>query len=196
MATTENDPPENDSAADPHADKYDDPRVSITRRGVLIGIGVVLFGIAGSALSIYSRRTRLKQSRAYWGDETITALQLGERIQMLSRSGRKFKEVELTATPGLGHLRHALLDERNYDWDSQQSVGMSETCDGADAYCLELVLTDPTAHRFQPVRISLDLNEGWVGPSDGATRVKTKKRTALKNFLETLITVQQRRYDE
>ena len=32
---------------DPHADKYSDPRVKITRSGILMGIGVVILGIEG-----------------------------------------------------------------------------------------------------------------------------------------------------
>ena len=181
-----------------HADKYNDPRVKITRRGVMMGIGVVLLGIIGSAASIYARKTRLEKSRAFWGDDAITALQLAERIQMDAVCGYDFDTVELTATPGLGHLRHALLDERSYAWESTDSQhGMDMCVDGQDSRCVQLRLTDPTAHRFPPIAITVDIDGGWVGPSNGSKRVQTtpRVRPALGKFLQTLITVQQKRYD-
>ena len=191
MTDTTNDP----ERVDPHADKYNDPRAKITRRGVLLGVAVAVLGCIGAGLSIYARKTRLTQSRQFWGDATITALQLGERIQMKSIGQREFDPVELTATPGLGHLRHALLDERNYDWSTVQKSGFADTCGNEESFCVQLRLTDPTAHRFEPVEINLDLKTGWIGPSDGSSRVKSKKTKALEKFLGTLVTVEQLRYD-
>ena len=180
-----------------HADKYNDPRVQITRRGILMGVGVLILGIIGAAGSIYARKTRLEKSREFWGDETILALQLAERIQMVALCGKDFGTVELTATPGLGHLRHALLDERSYQWDSSSTDSVMEMCANESDQCVQLRLTDPTAHRFEIVEINLDLKDGWVGPSDGSRRVRTTKRVrpALGKFLDTMITVQQKSYD-
>ncbi len=191
MTDSKNDP----ERADLHADKYNDPRAKITRRGVLMGLGVLLLGMIGAALSISARKTRLVKSRKFWGDATITALQLGERIQMTSIGDREFDPVELTATPGLGHLRHALLDERNYDWSTVQSTGFEDACAQDESFCVQLLLTDPTAHRFEPVEINIDLKGGWIGPSDGSSCVQSLKTKALEKFLGTLVTVQQLRYD-
>ena len=116
------------SSADSHADKYNDPRAVVTARGIWIGIGVLIFGILGAAGSIYQRKTRLEESRAFWGDDTILALQLAERIRMESVCGVDFKPVELTATPGLGHLRHVLLDDRSYWWESAEQDTVMVHC--------------------------------------------------------------------
>ncbi|MGC6551623.1 MAG: hypothetical protein ACON5D_19910, partial [Rubripirellula sp.] len=62
------------TAEDPHADKYNDPRVQITRRGIAIAIGVGLFGIAGAAVSIVGRSTQLEKTSQFWGEKTILAL--------------------------------------------------------------------------------------------------------------------------
>ena len=190
--------PSIDTTTDIHADKYNDPRAKITRRGLLLGLLVVVLGIVGAAGSIYARRTRLEKTTEYWGPDTITALQLGEKIEMLSISGRQFEPVELTRTPGLGHLRHMLLDERSYDWSTMSDEPIGQRCDQAESFCVQLRVTDPTAHRFSTVRLTVDLNSGWLGYSDGSSsvRIAERKRNAVKKFLEQLITYQQRRYDQ
>lgn len=184
-------------SVDPHSDKYNDPRAKITPRGIWIGIGVLLLGILGAAGSIYQRKTRLEETRKFWGDETVLALQLAERIKMDAICGVEFDTVELTATPGLGHLRHALLDERSYAWDTANKETVMAKCQAGEASCVQLVLTDPTAHRFETIELVVDLENGWVGPSDGSRSVQTtpRVRPALAKFLKTLINVQQKRSD-
>lgn len=189
------------SAADPHADKYNDPRAKITSRGIWIGFAVVVFGILGAAGSIYARKTRLEQTTRFWGEETITALQLAERIELRPRGSSDFRPVELTATPGLGHLRRALLDERSFDWETESSDAASDMCQppkpDEPPNCVQLRLTDPTAHRVGTIEIDLDLATGWVGPSDGSRRVQATEwvQPKLRNYFATIINVEQLRYD-
>ena len=186
-----------EAAAEPHADKYNDPRAKITGRGLVLVVLVIVFGIVGAAGSIYARRTKLEKTTEFWGQDTITAFQLGERLRMVSISGRFFDPVELTGTPGLGHLRKLLLDERNYDWGSVRQAGMQQQCDQPDSFCVQIQITDPTAGRFDPVEISIDLSTGWLGEGDSSQSVQIadRKQNALRKFLEQLINVQQLRYD-
>ncbi len=179
-----NDGQQDDRAqGDIHADKYNDPRVKITPRGIAMGIGVLLLGILGAATSIYARRTHLEQTTRFWGLETITALQLAERIELRPRGTADFKTVDLTGTPGLGHLRRLLLDERNYDWTSEGAGNALEHCGETKTerpQCIQLRLTDPTAHRFGTIEIDLDLVEGWIGPSDGTHRIRDDGKSAAE----------------
>lgn len=190
--------PSIESNLDPHADKYNDPRAKITKRGLLLGLMVVVLGILGAAGSIYARRTRLAKTTEFWGQDTITALQLGEKIKMLSISGKEFDPVELTRTPGLGHLRRLLLDQRNYDWSTASQQPVQERCELPDSYCIQLRVTDPTAGRFPPIELTIDLKDGWLGDAAGSRRIQIaeRKRNALQKFLNQLITVQQLRYDQ
>lgn len=183
--------------ADRHADKYDDPRVNITRRGILIAVVVALLGVLGSIGSIYARRTRLEQTTQFWGDETIMALQLAERIHLRTGDFTEENSVELSGMPGLGHLRRALLDERNYLWESVESSSIEKFCSGDETRCVQLELSDPNAKRFEPLGINLDLESGWLGPAGGSQRVQIndRVRTALKHFLDTVATFEQKRYD-
>lgn len=199
------------AAAEKHADKYNDPRAAITRRGVWMGVAVVILGIIGSFSSIYARRTGLTETTRFWGQETITAFQLAERMEMLPRGDADFPVVELTATPGLGHLRHALLEETHFDWSTETASSVAELCGVQSSpepeklssnkkptpHCIQLRLTDPTAHRVGTIEIDIDLVGGWVGPSDGSRRVQAAEwvRPKLRNYFSTIMNVQQQSYD-
>jgi len=183
-----------------HADKYNDPRVSITRRGILIALAIGIFGVAGSCLSILGRRTQKVKTTEFWGESSITAFQLGERMILLPRGNETFEPVELSGTPGLGHLRRLLLDERNYDWSSVstgQALGDCGEPVPKKPRCVQLRFTDPTAHRFDSLEVDIDLQTGWLGPSDGSKRIKLLDRTKpkLAKYFETTITVEQLRSD-
>ena len=188
--------------ADLHLDKYSDPRVKITRKFVLAVIGVVLLGIGGSALSIYARKTKLEQTTRFWGPETITALQLAEKIQLRPIGSSNFEPVDLSGTPSLGHLRHALLDERGFDWNTETSGSVSKMCqkpaDKAEISCVRLRLTDPTANRIGTIDLDLDLAGGWVGPSDGSKRVQATEwvRPKLEKYFQMIVNVQRLRSDQ
>jgi hypothetical protein len=185
--------------AEPHADKFNDPRAQITRRGVLIGMAVILFGVIGAAASIYGRRTRLQQTTQFWGEETILALQLGERMELQPARGKDFPVVNLSGMPGLGHLRRTLLDERNFDWDTRcDETVQSKVAGQAEPLCITLQITDPTAHRVGTVRIDLDLVDGWVGHEDvpRAVRISERKRSGVRHFLVTIMDMEPLRYDD
>ena len=178
-------------------EKRSDPRVSITRRGILIGVAIFVVAVIAAGLSVYMRRTHLEKTTEFWGEDTITALQLADRVHLLAGPGQSFEDVELTATPGLGHLRRALLDERNYQWHTAQDVPVSQAC-GEDSLCVTLRLADPTGQRVPVTEIDLELNSGWVGPAGVAQRVQVsdRARPALRHQLKLLMNVTQETYDE
>jgi hypothetical protein len=190
------------TSLDQHRDKYSDPRAKITKSGILIGVGVVMLGILGAALSIYARKTKLEQTTRFWGPETIMALQLAEKIELRPIGASDFDPVDLSGTPSLGHLRHALLDERGFDWNTESSSSAAEMCqkpaDGKELSCVRLRFTDPTANRIGTIDLDLDLVGGWVGPSDGSRRVQATEwvRPKLANYFEVIVNVQRLRYDQ
>jgi len=185
--------------SDLHADKYNDPRVRFGRKAwlavaaILIGSTVFTFG------SIYARRTRLVETTRFWGDETILALQLGDHVMLKPLAGSDFEPVELTAFPGLGHLRKALLDERHYQWNTETENSVTEFCnDRDDVQSVRLEFSDPSLKRFDLASVDIELNHGIVGPSEQPQRVivNERVRTALKHQIGLLMRVKQERYDE
>lgn len=187
-----------------HEDKYNDPRVRITPRGIAIILVVAVLGVVGSLTSIYMRRTQLGQTRDFFGNTTVTALQLAERIELVPLADGYDEPIDLTATPGLGHLRRALLDERHFNWERIESSPATQDCSGLTVgrhqipACIRLRLSDPTLKRFDPVELDLDLAAGWVGLTGVSERVATidHVRPKLQHHFDTIINVQQKKFDE
>lgn len=186
------------AAANPHADKYNDPRAHFGPKAWAAVVAVLIGASLFTAASIYARRTRLVETSRFWGAPTIEALQLGDHVMLLPLQGSDFEPVELTAFPGLGHLRKALLDERHYDWSTETDHGVKDFCDNADeVQCVRLEFSDPTFKRFPIAKIDLELNHGVVGPADQSRRVSVNDRVrpALKYQIGLLKKVKQESYD-
>ena len=165
------------SSIDDHADKYNDPRAKLTGRGILIGLGVVVLGIFGSALSIWARRTHLEQTTEFWGPDVILAFQLAEEFELLvdpNETGSEPKAVRLSGMPGLGHLRHVLLDDRSYDWDSVREDPITAGRSASDLMTLRL--RDPSAKRFPDTKILVDVNSGWIGKDGEGQQIRFNER--------------------
>ena len=178
-----------DDHSDRHADKFNDPRVQFTRRGILLGVGVVLFGIGGAALSIWARRTRLEQSTKFWGPEVIEAFQLAAELHLIAEPEKAESDVEpvrLTGMPGLGHLRHLLLDDRSYVWDSVRNEPIRSRL--GQSQCMLLWFSDPEAKRFPDAKVIIDLEQGWIGKQDGTRQIQLtdRFRDALPAFLKRI----------
>lgn len=167
-----------------HSDKYNDPRVKITSVGILCGVLVVLFGIGGAGLSIWARKTRLVQTTAFWGEDTIKAFQLAEEVELIPKpESEPEKTVRISGLPGLGHLRHVLLDERSYEWKSQLAQPIE-----LDEDTMVLQFRDPTAKRFPNQQIVINTVSGRVGFREGEQNVQLNDRfqEAMPNFLKQI----------
>lgn len=201
---------ENESpAVDPHADKYNDPRVVVTRNQVLALVAIVVIGAIVAVLSIAARRTKLEKTTAFWGQDVITAIQLGDHVELIPGPGSDFSQVELTAFPGLGHLRKALLEQSHYEWttvekDSVEALAnLSASEDDAgeakeQPIVVRLEFSDPHYKRVPPALIDVELVSGTLGPADGSQRVKVNDRVrpALRHQLTLLMRVSELRYGQ
>ncbi len=163
----------------------------------------MLLGVVVAFASIYARRTRLGKTTEFWGSDTIRALQYSPRVLLKPELRKERPEdlsalevVDLTGTPGLGHLRRALLDERHYDWNTRTSQSVASLA-GDDAKLAELEFSDPRGF-FPTATIQLELNAGWAGLADHADRVKftDRVRPAVRHFLQTVSNAQQAHYDQ
>lgn len=63
----------------------------------------------------------------FWGPEAISAFQLAPMVKLEIRDGKEPAEVDLTGMPGLGHLRHALLEQRHYEWDTEAAASVESS---------------------------------------------------------------------
>lgn len=199
MSDTPLEPPRNPSLElGDHSDKYNDPRAKFGVKGWLAVVAIAIGASVFTYFSVEARKTRLVETTRFWGQDIITAIQLGDHVMLLPRDGSDFEPVELTAFPGLGHLRKALLHEDHYQWDTETSASVAQLCaDEQEPKCVRLEFSDPSLHRFEPALIDIELNRGIVGPADQPQRVTVidRVRPALAHQISLLMRVKQKRYD-
>ena len=110
--------------------------------GIAIAIGVGLFGIAGAAVSIVGRSTQLEKTSQFWGEKTILALQLGERLELRPRGNETFAPLDLSG---------AVLDWDIYGvcfWIRGILTGLLSVREKPWANAVNLYLASRVASRF------------------------------------------------
>lgn len=182
----------------------DHPVIPITRRAVLAGVAVTVLAVVVALASVYARRTRLEKTTEFWGPDTIAALQLSPHVTLYldpppaspdDPAARQPRVSDLTNTPGLGHLRHALLDERHYEWQTRTAASV-RSLRSAETWFATLTFSDPRGV-YPDATIELELSDGWVGPGGTPDRVQLipRARPAVRHFLKTISNAQQAHYD-
>lgn len=194
--------------------KRSDPRAQITRRGLWIAAWVVLLGIGGAWLSVWGRKAITEETTKFFGADAILAYQLAEEIELyvdqrivtpankqpaklpplepaqeslaalVSEQTDQVRRVRLSGMPGLAHLRHDLLDDRAYDWQSVSTETIAETTPFESRLLLRF--TDPTANRFEPITLLIDLERGRCGRVDANRTVGWRDgfATSIPGFLK------------
>ncbi|QEG42427.1 hypothetical protein [Roseimaritima ulvae] len=158
---------------------------------VLFALGLLAIGVIGAVLGVKMRRTQTAQTSLFFGPQTISALQSSTSLRLHLDDGESSasaasQPVDLSDIPGVGHLRHALLDERHYDWTTQQGedidslvIAASQPDGSAGEWCtIELEGTPPGHAPIEPTQIRVELTEGWVGIPGGNGRVRLRERVA------------------
>jgi len=167
---------------------------------VLGGIAIVLVGLVVAIAAPYVRRTQTELTTKFWGADAIRSMQLGPYVKLHFDSDGDKDPVDLTSTPGLGHLRHALLDQRHYLWETEQAESI-ESLQTPDAKYATLIFSDPRTDpnvKIPTLEVRLELQGGWVGTHDGSRRVQLTERAqpAVRHFLTLLRNAQQLRYGD
>lgn len=167
---------------------------------VLYAAGVLVFAVTTASLSVILRRTQSEQTTKLLGKDAIFALQYGKSLHLRLPSGSPLinpqrgqqwmqadgsQRTDLTDTPGLGHFRHALLDDRHYEWETRQQVPADQLAIEQPVWVVVEIEGPP--EEVQPTEIQIELSAGWVGLASGTeyVRVTDRVRPALKNFVET-----------
>lgn len=195
-------------------EKRSDPRAQITSRGIWIAVAVVLLGIGGAWLSVWGRKAKIEETTKFFGDDAILAYQLAEEIELyvdqrivtpankepaklppldasqeafaalVSEQPDQVRRVRLSGMPGLAHLRRDLLDDRAYDWQSVATETIAETTPFEARLLLRF--SDPTANRFEPINLLIDLDNGRCGRIDADQTVGWRDgfATSIPGFLK------------
>jgi hypothetical protein len=177
----------------------DHPKIPITWRGIGIGVAIFVTAIIVAFGSISFRRTQLEQTTRFWGPDAIKAMQLAPSVTLAFDADKDMKPIDLIGTPGLGHLRHALLEQKHYLWETEENQPL-DTLKTESPNFATLYFTDPReddAVRIPHATIRLELQGGWVGTADGSRRVQLTERAqpAVRHFLMTIRNYQKARSD-
>lgn len=205
MNASEN-PSYSGSGGDSIADRR--PRL-FTVKSSLIAFGILVFAVGMTAASIYMRRTPMEKTREFFGDDVILALQAGEQLRIILPPDSPMVDgdaplaiirddgsqiANLSGSPGLGHFRHALLNERHYDWSSVTKGPADQLAVENPEYVYVEIEGRPANAKpvpmpidIVPSRLVLELSEGWVSIDGGVSSVRMTERvrTGMRNFLDT-----------
>jgi hypothetical protein len=180
----------------------------LTLKGLGITMAIAIFAVVVAFASIYARRTPMEKTRDFFGDDALKAIQLGEQLRIEIPAGSPMinadaplavirgdgsQIADLSGSPGLGHFRHALLNQRHYDWDSITDRGVEEIeIPDRELVFVEIEGRSPDAPpvpmpiTITPTRLVMELTEGWVGVVGvrRAVRMTERVRTGMRNFID------------
>jgi len=181
------------------------------RRWLLIVVVLTTIGIIGAAASVVLRRTQLGRTTEFWGPDVIRTLQLSDEFRLTIPAAGPLEwktesadgSVDLSDTPGIAHLRHALLDERHYRWETVREEPMEQVIaelPKAKWVTLELRGTPPELRGeppLQPVEFQVELTEGWIGRrgEPRAVQMIERVRSAVRHNLLIFSNVTSQRAD-
>ncbi len=122
----------------------------------------------------------------------MTAIQSGPRIWYAQVAGPDVRpaaedEHNLTDLPGFGHFRHALIDDRHYEWKegtaTPEYLSFNETTEAKYYY---LRFMNPQGG--DPVELIIDGPHGRVRSlhQSEAAQLKERSTTAVAHYLKTL----------
>ncbi len=157
------------------------PRTGSARKiafWLTVATGLLLIGVGGALLSVKLRRTQTQQTASFFGADAILALQRSGsfllRVDPPQASSQPMTEgsagepqrpsfVELADIPGVGHVRHALLDQRHYDWTEIREQPIVPSSRSEQSQAATIVLSDfGKQDEDSSITFHLELDTGWV----------------------------------
>jgi len=179
------------------------------RRGwwILLTLGLLTIGVVGAVLSVKLRRTQTQKTEQFFGEQTITALQSSAIFRLrfpadgalVSKMEASDGTVDIASVPGVGHLRHAFLDQRHYDWSTAKPVAIDQFSGVSQPEWVKIELEGTPAGfaEIKPVTLQVELSEGWVGlPSQpGVVQFNDRVSPAVRKQIMTMSNVRSTRAD-
>jgi hypothetical protein len=167
------------------------PPPALTKRGVWIGIGITLIAIVLAIASVQLRRTRKERTTAFFGQDTILAIESGRQVQ-LARIRNELASlpptegiVELTDLPGLGHFRHALLDDRHYQDTPADTTHEQRMTSVDDWFWLRISHPIP-GNPARELLLNISAGEIAVPGRSEKLRFTRRVRAGMENFVRTV----------
>jgi hypothetical protein len=175
-------------------DGWPEPPKLLTRRNLLLAGLLLLFSLAMACLAIYLRRTRTIETGRLWGQDAVVAVQSAPQVWVAwigtappspGQRAADFQPLEVSFAPNLGHLRHALADDRSYRWEAGPSIPAEKDPPTTEA---SWVLMDFRGEPMPPVTVRVELESGRVqmGESGPFGQLSDRVRPPVAAFLRQL----------
>jgi hypothetical protein len=167
---------------------------------------VLAFAVTGAVLAIWLRKTQADQTRKLWGRERVWAIQAGNSVRMkfvgeqipTAADVEQLKQaIEIAFIPNLGHLRHALADDRSYQWAPPIASAPAAAQSAAKPVVepLEYVLLRFQDREEPPMDLVIELRDGTIRPFDNdqaVARLTDRTRGAVREYLRQIRNVRER----
>ncbi len=85
------------------------------KSGKRLILGVLVIGLAAAAASWWFRYSATHRAAQFWGPQAATLIRDAPHVTLRSDSTDD-DALDISAAPGLTHLRTALLEDGSYDW--------------------------------------------------------------------------------
>jgi hypothetical protein len=159
--------------------------------GKLLIAAMLLAGLAAAGASWWFRYAATHQAAQFWGPEAVQLIRDAPHVELLSlQQGIKSESVrsstnlfsaseitighnpskitakhDISAAPGLTHLRNALLEDRSFNWGAMESTGSEE-------WTTALTFRNPEAAESLVILFVDDFERALkVGPGRGMPRM-------------------------
>jgi hypothetical protein len=85
------------------------------KSGKRLILGVIVIGLAAAATSWWFRYSATHRAAQFWGAQAATLIRDAPHVTLRSDTLND-EPLDISATPGLTHLRTALLEDDRYNW--------------------------------------------------------------------------------
>jgi hypothetical protein len=112
----------------------------VLNRGAILVIALAATGLVAASIAVWYQHRQTRQALDLWGAATaqrieraagveLVALNAGKGANSSVKDGRFDAEaaIDISHAPGVLHFRRSLLQDANFDWDSQNEAAVSES---------------------------------------------------------------------
>jgi hypothetical protein len=158
----------------------------VNNRGAILVIVLALAGLAAASLAVWYQHRQTRRALDLWGAAAAQRIERAPVVELLELNNESREvgdttggmlpaetAIEISSAPGLLHFRRALLQDANFDWDSQATPVVSDS-----NWDYAVVFSDDEGS----VLVLFDLDQGLVANRAATGKVAILTERMLKGI--------------